>query len=344
MAGKDAGTGARTMPSSSPSHFLSSAFFNNDENARGTREGSIFGGGSLRGHRKQEDGDRSMSVRAPTSPPAVSQTPFFGTDYGASAMDDEDAPPQEALGDVTQQPMRMSFTQSVVANSASSPLAVSSRDKAQTDAPLEQRVVLVYGFPAYLYDRVVEQFASIGGLLKAEDLSNPPSQKAADEAGSQLGPASHPVVVRLTYAAAYQALLAVRRSGELLANSCMVGVRWENEGLHQLSLVKGLDAPLGQHTDATQGPMTPAPNRTAQPASKTAPLFGRPIDVVGTPVSALARTSTTAASPLRAVVQAGEALLRGSSHTGASARQAPTGPVAPPSGVLGRLADGLFGW
>ena len=139
--------------------------------------------------------------------------------------------------------------------------------------------------------------------------------------------------------------MAVRRSGQLVANTCMIGVRWESDALHELSQIHGLDAALlGQSDAKPPAPSTPAPTR-APLQNKSTPLFGRPIDVVDTPISALAQKnpSTPGLSPLRAAVSAGEAVWRNTlGGTPANASQ----PGAPPASksVVGRLADGLFGW
>lgn len=355
---KEAQGGARTLPSASPVNRFSSSFFNaplGGDDSRigqtpppagsGVREGSIFGYGGLRGTRKQEEADRSVSLRAPTSPPQPQPTAsFFGTDYGASAMDDDDAPPQDALSDMAQAP---AFAASLAASAAPAAPRV---EKETTEVALAQRVVLVYGFPGYLYTRIVEQFAAIGGLHHAEEVPLDHGKTALETTdGKPPPPGATPTVARLTYNAPYQALLAVRRGGELFANTCIVGVRWEDDALHQLSLVKGLDAPLLPSTErAAPAPATPAPARAGAKGgaeAKGTPLFGRPISVVDTPVSALARKDAApqGMSPLRAVVHAGESLWH-TGVTGSSQTHAQPGAPPPAPGLLGRLADGLFGW
>lgn len=354
LASKDTQPGARTAPSTSPVNRFSSSFFNTSlgpDDSRlvqtppppgsGVREGSIFGYGGLRGSRKQDEPDPSAVLRAPSEPPtSAPASHFFGTDYGGSAMDDDDAPPVDTLTDMAQQPA-LAFDTSLSGRPAAPP-----EKESTTEAPLGQRTVLVFGFPAHLYARVVEQFATIGGLQASEEV---PLELTASETpgATDVKPTQGalPSVVRLIYAAPYQALMAVRRSGQPFANACMLGVRWESDALHELSLVKGLDAPLVENSGpAPTAPSTPAVNRV--PAdTKVTPLFGRPIDVVGTPVSAMARKnpSTPAMTPLRAAVHASEAWWRGGPVATAPEAVVPGAP-APPKSVLGRLADGLFGW
>lgn len=303
------------------------------------REGSIFGQGGLRGTRKQEDPDRSYLLRAPSEPATAPSGNFFGTEANTSAMDDDDAPPADALTDVAQQ-APLAFQASLSTRVAATP------EKAPAETPIAQRVVLVFGFPGYLYTRVVDHFAAIGGLQKSEEvpLDHAQSDLLATTDGKPPKGAL-PSIARLTYSAPYQALMAVRRSGQLVANTCMIGVRWESDALHELSQIRGLDAALVGESDAKPpAPSTPAPAR-APLQNKSTPLIGRPIDVVDTPISALAQKhpSTPGLSPLRAAVSAGEAVWRNTlGGTPASAAQ-PGAPAASKS-VVGRLADGLFGW
>lgn len=352
LPGKDSQPSTRIMPSSSPTNHFSSSFFHPslgaDDSRMGQspppassgREGSIFGVGGLRGSRKQEDPDRSSVLRAPSEPPvSAPSTSFFGADYGANAMEDDDAPPADALNDMAQQ-VPLAFQASMSARPAA-PV-----EKEASAAPIAQRVVLVYGFPGYLYTQVMDQFAAIGGLQKHEEV--PLDHNHADVLASTDGRSPKgalPSVARLTYAAPYQALMAVRRSGQLFANSCMLGVRWESDALHQLSQIKGLDAALLEEGESKPAvPSTPAQSRVLA-ENKSTPLFGRPIDVIDTPVSAMAKKnqSTPSLTPLRAAVHAGEAMWRNS--VGGTPSTAPQpGAPAPSKTVIGRLADGLFGW
>lgn len=359
---------ARTMPSSSPTHGFHSSFFSRSsvdlgDAARATtpaasaREGSIFGLGGLRGSVKQEDSaDRSMS-RPPGSPPTHTAPAWSGNDslsFVAHAMDDDDAPPQETLSDVAQlQPRSLETTSlsGVARTSLTASAAAPAHEIRPTEAPLSERVVVVYGFPPALRAFVVEQFGSLGGLVSAEDVD--------------IGAAAHSqgalVPVRLTFAEPVQALQALRQTGKSIAGTCLIGVRWENDAMHEQSLVQGLDAPLLASAGATAhnvaGTPSTRPSGAAAPATpassarlpaKGTPAFGRPITKVDSPVAALAQPASkhgasTPHSPFRSVVHMGESLWRGSVGASHPAPSTTTAPSAP-TGMLGRLADGLFGW
>ncbi|WFD00504.1 hypothetical protein MYAM1_003253 [Malassezia yamatoensis] len=351
--GKDAQGSMRGMPSASPVNRFSSSFFHTSMNTddrrtnsntssnphHAHREGSIFGYGGLRGSRKREDMDRSVALQTPTEPPtAALSSDFFGADYHSNAMDDEDAPPAEALSDVANHaPLASSITTQ----------PSTSMEKSTQQAPIAQRVILVYGFPSYLFSRIVDQFSAIGGLQRSEEV--PLDHTQADLLASpdgKLPKGALPSVARFTYTEPYQALMAVRRNGQLVGNSCMIGVRWESDALHQLGLIQGIDAVLLKEQDSKPSvfPSTPSSSRT-QAQKKDLPQFGRPIDLVDTPITAINKTShtTPGLSPLRAAVHATEALWR--SNLGNSSSK-PSQPGVPPASksLIGKLADGLFGW
>ncbi|WFD30507.1 hypothetical protein MSPP1_001528 [Malassezia sp. CBS 17886] len=382
MTSKDAPVGARAGHAASPpTNRFSSSFFNagadgarfsrvSSSPSMGVREGSVFGHGGLRGTRKHsEDPDRSLSLRPPTSPPMGAAHANESLSLAADAMDDDDAPPIDALADVTQP---------VSAFGAPATARVDTdavtKQTPGISASLEQRTVLVYGIPAFLRTLVVERFASIGGLLATDEVHFGDLQALADAALRE-GGRTLPLVLRLTFSEPFQAFLAVRLSGEVVAQACIIGARWESDAMHQLSLVKGLDAPImARHHDgirdvpnvADAAPATPGRSpaawssvhgkRAASLANSTdrrhgaSPLIGRPISMVDTPVAALARQKESAvSSPLRTVVHAGESLWRqsfGASHAASSPGATPQSSTTPgqPAGVIGRIADSLFGW
>lgn len=375
LSAKDAPAGVRAPLSASPTSRFSSSFFNaprasgderfwSSRSPAAGREGSIFGSGGLRGSRRVADvGDVSTTQRAPGSPLAASPATLAPEPFPlASNIEDDDAPPQDALTDGAP------GVAPAAATAAAAPAATATTAAAPAAAPLAKRVVLVFGFPRYMRATVVDLFAALGGLQSVEDLELGAAEGrttrwagAAADTPLDTNPSSTaaPATLRLTYAEPYQALHALRRSGEPLAESFFLGVRWFDDGLHQLSLVQGLDAPL--HTEGASdrvqasgktAPSTPAPTT---PATGGAPRFGRPLSVVGTPATknsvfaaSPAPAHTQLATPLRAVMHAGEALWKGgagagSGAPGAAAPGAPGAP-APSSGMLGRVADALFGW
>lgn len=393
LVSQDGQGSARMRAEASPSNRFSSSFFSGstvgrgppgDDRARVTRspsylansvrEGSVFGHGGLRGSRRAPDEpDALHASRAPTSPPlggsspqAPSAEPF---NLAAMAADEDDAPPQDALTDAP----RISFPTTSAPTALAKPVRhVLEAKPLASDAPmqsLQQRVVLVYGFPHFLKATVVDLFSSIGGLLSADDAgeSAPNAESGAAPAdlllrlAPQSGNASMPGILRLTFTEPYQALHAVRRSGEVVSNTVMIGVRWADDNMHQLSVIKGADAPLlsdgaapargslqGNSISSTPGAAR-APTGGASGAGPSnaagTPRFGRPIHVIDTPVSALAQHSSPAPSglvtPLRAVVNASEALWKSSVGTAT----APCAKAQPAStSLLGRLGDALFGW
>ncbi|WFD34607.1 hypothetical protein MCUN1_001448 [Malassezia cuniculi] len=368
---------ARVAPSTSPSTRFSSSFFNGDRVSRSPsvaryREGSIFGHGGLRGSRR-EDADRSMSLRpgaTPEASPAMPNEPFaFGT-----SLEDDDAPPQETLAEAVfphgAQSVPIAGQAAASAGAASAAQSAVAAASSHTEIPASQRSVVVYGYPRFMRDNVIGMFAS-DALVSINDLEigTIPAGVPAEVL---------PAAARLVYAEPLHAMHALRRSGELMAG-CLVGVRWEDDSMHRLSLGKGLDAPLLAQVGTSAPSAVPAtPARSVGAASTHAsaptpvhqtpastPLVGRPIEVVNASGSILARpTKNTSASatPLRAVATVGESLWKSvggtpaqpavttTSASGAAVvgSTAGTNAGAPSSAastsVLGRLADGLFGW
>ena len=306
-----------------------------------------------------EDGaaDRSMS-RPPTSPPlaaslassaaaAVTAVPSF------DAMDDDDAPPQQTLHDMPQAQSR-AFDSSMTSGMLSS--SVGAADDSSSSArmpvsgqpsPLAHRSVLVYGFPPLLRSVVVEQFSALGGLESVDDVSINPAQEKT---------------LRLVFHEPIQALQAVSQNGRTLAGTCMVGVRWENDAMHQQCLVGGLDAPLlGVSSGAAFDPNVPPPMASTAPATPVSqlrassarhtagtPAFGRPIDKVESPGSALAQPTkdTAKSSALQSLWNMCPSMWNG--HTPSSTKPMDAsielGSKPKPTTLLGHLAEGLFGW
>lgn len=374
LAQKDHGAGLSGASSTSPNPGFHSSFFSRssmdygDLNrspsmsavGNGMREGSIFGSTSLRGSRPpMEDGaaDRSMS-RPPTSPPlaaslasstaaAVTAVPSF------DAMDDDDAPPQQTLHDMPQVQGR-AFDSSMTSGMLSSSVGAADDSSSSVRmpvsgqaSPLAHRSVLVYGFPPLLRSVVVEQFSALGGLESIDDVSINPAQEKT---------------LRLVFHEPIQALQAVSQNGRTLAGTCMVGVRWENDAMHQQSLVGGLDAPLlgvssGAAFDpnvappmASTAPATPVSQLRASSARHTAgtPAFGRPIDKVESPGSALAQPTkdTAKTSALQSLWNMCPSMWNGhaSSSTKSVDASIEIGSKQKPTTLLGHLAEGLFGW
>ncbi|KAN0063755.1 hypothetical protein ACQY0O_003805 [Thecaphora frezii] len=105
-----------------------------------------------------------------------------------------------------------------------------------------QRTVLIYGYPHWMEKAVLELFAAIGGVELIEAIDITGSGSAQDQAQTQPAGPFLPCCTRLVYEAGFQALHALRRNGEIVAGACIVGVRWEDENYHQISVTNGVDA------------------------------------------------------------------------------------------------------
>ena len=141
--------------------------------------------------------------------------------------DDDDAPPQQALQDMP--PSHLKAFDTSTASMAAVPEKTRVGAPTSQGAPVAQRSVLVYGFPPLMRSVVVEQLAALGEVETVDDVTTVHAQDKT---------------LRLVYREPVQALQAVLQNGKSLAGTCMIGVRWENDAMHQQSLIRGLDAPL----------------------------------------------------------------------------------------------------
>lgn len=297
----------------------------------GVREGSIFGYSSLRGSRPspaQDEADRSAS-RAPTSPPLpASLTGSAFPQVGADLMDDDDdAPPQQALQDMPQTHLRAFDT----STASTAPLPEKKHMGAPTSqgAPIAQRSVLVYGFPPLLRSVVVEQLAALGELESVDDVSTVHAQDKT---------------LRLVYREPVQALQAVLQNGKSMAGTCMIGVRWENDAMHQQSLIRGLDAPLlgtsSMDTKAAAAAVPSTPVTKADPPST--PAFGRPMQKIDTPGSVLAQPAKDASK--RSTFQSLMNVRASIFGAAPQPKDMPLDVNAKPTSLWGYVAESLFGW
>lgn len=329
-------------PASPPNGFHSSFFARSSIDAgeptrsppppgNGMREGSIFGYSSLRGSRPppaQDEGDRSVS-RAPTSPllPASLTNSAF-SHVGADVMDDDDdAPPQQALQDMPQTHLRAFDTST--ASIARLPEKTQVGAPTSQGAPIAQRSVLVYGFPPLLRSVVVEQLAALGDLETVDDVSTVHAQDKT---------------LRLVYREPVQALQAVLQNGKSMAGTCMIGVRWENDAMHQQSLIRGLDAPLlgtnSMDTKVAAAAVPSTPVTKANPPST--PAFGRPMEKIDTPGSVLAQPAKDASkkSTLQSLMNVRASIF----GTAPQPKDTPLDVNAKPASLWGYVAESLFGW
>ncbi|KAG6810475.1 hypothetical protein H0H92_011710 [Tricholoma furcatifolium] len=256
---------------------------------------------------------------------------------------DEDAPPTNSVNDI---PNEMGFT-------SSSHFHTSSRNSADdvplfarrtprpmaspTQQPAQQAIyIIVFGYPPEKYSSAVEFFQSLGASTDPEP--NPEIQNCFCIGFSDAG----------------DALRAVRKNGEILGGSWMVGVKWADQGQ--------ADAVLGQiQTAPTSIPLPESSSSNAMAVDEPSPttvqkntpsslkggIFNTPTKLA--PASAAFRKNnpSSVATPTRGWGVANPVFsAQPQPQPQQQQQQSLEAPrtSSPNKGMLGQVSDLIFGW
>ncbi|KAJ7031861.1 hypothetical protein C8F04DRAFT_1360517 [Mycena alexandri] len=265
--------------------------------------------------------------RGPTSDFGMDS--MFQSSRQRQTIPDEDAPPMNSVNDI---PTEMyadtssSHRGSAMNNSSfsrSRPKPPPTQTPTQTTPTL---YIIVFGYPADKYSLTVEYFTSLSP-------------------GGASAPDPHAEIVncfRIGYKDPADAMRAVRKNGEVLGGSWMVGAKWADPAQAEALL----NQPVVRHASPAPDPMgmsvdspSPSPGHNA-----TYPTVGTPIKLA------------PSASAFRQRAAGPNAKSGGASAGGKPAPPGPTwgsagdAAVAPPAsgaggkGVLGQVSDMIFGW
>jgi len=256
------------------------------------------------------------------------------------------------------------------ARPSSSTSIIQSNSNASS-APLSQRTVILYGFPSSLSHAVLDHFTNMGET-ESSSLFNPNDPSSTNSNGNGVES------IKLVYLQPWSALRAIKRSGEMIASSCFVGVRFLDDSLNREVLLNGVTSnffsgignenqsnshlrpssssrlltninsgtPSSAHNSALIGTGTGIGGRSLRDAS---PSFGTPINVVGTPGAGLKNTSKSSTStPIRSS-GIGAATPPANIFNSASNSPAVVGAKEEKSagsgnGIRGRIENAIFGW
>ncbi|PWN28369.1 hypothetical protein BDZ90DRAFT_231362 [Jaminaea rosea] len=296
-------------PSSPLQGFQSSFFSSPTDYAAQSRStfdgsGSIFGVGGLRGggNRKSVGPGASRDSASAAGTPGRERSASYmrassiGSPQAQSTVDDDDAPPFEALADVDasrEQFGAASFGDSVNAMATSPPNRQQNSSagfgtpsyggrntpnfRRQEVAAQPSRMdngresaictLLLYGFPSSLSHAVLSHFNGIGEITSHTSLAPAPDSSSSD--GFVVSEC-----LRITYAEPWHALRALRRSGEVVAGVAYVGVRLADDMLHQEMLLNGMSSSMFTNGSAASmiGSNTTSPPLAA--ATVTKPIGG----------------------------------------------------------------------
>ncbi|KJA23633.1 hypothetical protein HYPSUDRAFT_39829 [Hypholoma sublateritium FD-334 SS-4] len=270
------------------------------------------------------------------------------TDFGMDSMfqssrqrqtlADEDAPPTSSINDIPNEinlepsPARFQPRKSTL-DQSQSPFSSSRRGVAPTSPPstqVKQPVyIIVFGYPADRYSVTVEFFKSLG---------------------SSTDPEPNPDIIncfKIGYYEGGDAMRAVRKNGDIIAGSWMVGAKLADPS--QLDAFQpSARFPFAQST--TQNQSTEASNTASNAMAVDEPYApfhsGTNTPAVGTPIrlapsmSAFRKTPGIPASASKPATPQQSAWSGGLLATSASAPAQPS----PNKGVIGQVSDLIFGW
>ncbi|KAF9077903.1 hypothetical protein BDP27DRAFT_1310385 [Rhodocollybia butyracea] len=241
---------------------------------------------------------------------------FQSTSRQRQPLADEDAPPTQSVNDIPNEAYSNHFQSKPSTTQHSLFSSIRTRTppappRSSSSAPL---YVIVYGYPADKYSITVEYFKSLGDTTDAD-----PNTEIVN-------------CFRIGYHDPGEALRAVRKSGEVLGGSWMIGAKWADPAQ--------AEALLGQpvHRPSSSGllPRDDVTHSNAmvvdEPSPSTVPTVGTPIRLA--PSTSAFRKSGSTPKPSTPQAQAKAAPLALPPSAGAS----------PNKGLVGQVSDLIFGW
>ncbi|KAK0489349.1 hypothetical protein IW261DRAFT_1444483 [Armillaria novae-zelandiae] len=236
-----------------------------------------------------------------------------------SLADDEDAPPMMSVNDIPNEIPNVNTRYQPRSSTVdhSSPLTRRSRTPTmpQNSQPL---YIIVFGYPPDKYSVTAEYFKSLGDSTDAD-----PNTEIMN-------------CFRIGYRDLGDAMRAVRKNGEILAGSWMVGAKWADPAQAEALLGQPLRASVdSSHTSNAMAVDEPSPT----------PHLGTSTPSVGTPIKLAPSTSVfkrVGASEKPSTPQPHAWTAKGGNPTGSISM--PSAGPSPSKGVLGQVSDLIFGW
>ncbi|KAJ3898384.1 hypothetical protein F5879DRAFT_909977 [Lentinula edodes] len=228
-------------------------------------------------------------------------------------LTDEDAPPMQSVNDIPNEAFSNHFQSK---SSMSQPSMFSSTrtrtppaPRSSSSAPL---YVIVFGYPADKYSVTVEYFKSLGDTTDAD-----PNTEIVN-------------CFRIGYHDPGEAMRAVRKNGEILGGSWMVGAKWADPA--QAEAVIRQPIHRSSHSGTLSREDLGSSNAMVvdePPPSQAAPMVGTPIRLAPS-ASAFRKTGATPKPP----------------NTPKTTTPAlpPSGGPSPSKGLVGQVSDLIFGW
>ncbi|KAJ3895193.1 hypothetical protein GG344DRAFT_39208 [Lentinula edodes] len=232
-------------------------------------------------------------------------------------LTDEDAPPMQSVNDIPNEAFSNHFQSKVIPNSSMSQPSMFSSTRTRTppaprsssSAPL---YVIVFGYPADKYSVTVEYFKSLGDTTDAD-----PNTEIVN-------------CFRIGYHDPGEAMRAVRKNGEILGGSWMVGAKWADPAQAEALIRQPI------HRSSLSGTLPREDLGSSNAMAVDEPPPSQAVPMVGTPIrlapsaSAFRKTGATPKPP--------------NTPKTATPTLPPSGGPSPSKGLVGQVSDLIFGW
>ncbi|KAJ3775922.1 hypothetical protein FB446DRAFT_360034 [Lentinula raphanica] len=229
-------------------------------------------------------------------------------------LTDEDAPPMQSVNDIPNEAFSSHFQPKSSTNQHSMFSSTRTRTppapRSSSSAPL---YVIVFGYPADKYSVTVEYFKSLGDTTDAD-----PNTEIVN-------------CFRIGYHDPGEALRAVRKNGEILGGSWMIGAKWADPAQAEALLGQPIQRP------SLSGALPREDASASNAMAVDEPSPPQAVPMVGTPIklapsaSAFRRTGATT-KPSTPQPKAAMPTLP------------PSGGASPSKGLVGQVSDLIFGW
>ncbi|KAF7299831.1 Nucleoporin nup40 [Mycena chlorophos] len=265
---------------------------------------------------------------------------MFQSSRQRQALADEDAPPMSSVNDIPTemhaeggfQPRASTFAASTFARPRPTPTPTSNRDPS-SGSTTPALYIIVFGYPADKYTLTVEYFKSLGDTVAEAD----PHAEISN-------------CFKIGYRDAADAMRAVRKNGEVLGGSWMVGAKWADPTAAEALLQQPLPGPGMRYATPEPASMNMNGNTSMSMSMAVDTPMGSPspggfTPMVGTPIK-LAPSSSVFR---RGAGGAGAKPAAAPAPAGAPQQvQLPPAPAqgqgSPTKGMLGQVSDMIFGW
>ncbi|CAK5283415.1 unnamed protein product [Mycena citricolor] len=253
---------------------------------------------------------------------------MFQSTRQRQALPDEDAPPMSSINDIPNEIYADTTTSSFQPRlSALNPTFARGLRSRPTPAlqssTADLLYIIVFGYPPDKFTLTVDYFKNLGDATEAD---------------------KHLEIVncfKLGYYDPADAVRALRKNGEVISGTWMVGVKWADVTQAEAMLAQAVTRRMSPDPNA-MAVDTPSRNDNSSPSygggganSPPAPMVGTPIRLA--PASSAFRRTGAPSAPIATAPSTPVA------HA-STAGPAPYANASPTKGVLGQVSDMIFGW